>query len=295
MKKKDYLLFIFLLILAVTGLIIHFKLNLTEETIVTTAVMDSREQIELPILMYHGITENAAKVSEYTISADLFEQDLKWLKDNGFTTISIKQLINYAENGSKLPERPVLLTFDDGYCNNYAYAFPLLQKYKAKAVISVIGEESDISSGTIYRDVEHCNISWGEAAIMSQSGLVEIGNHTYQLHNSTGPRKGADKKAGESLEDYRKVLTEDIGKNQKLIQTATGKPALVFAWPLGAYPMDGSANPILKDLGFKVSLTSYQIMNTIERGNPDCLFGLKRFLRTPDFSLEKINEAGKEK
>ena len=61
MKKKDYLLFIFLLILAVTGLIIHFKLNLTEETIVTTAVMDSREQIELPILMYHGITENAQR------------------------------------------------------------------------------------------------------------------------------------------------------------------------------------------------------------------------------------------
>lgn len=290
MKKIDYLLFLFLFLLAVTGMIVHFKLNLSQETAMAAAVQDSREQVNLPILMYHGITDDPAQVKEYVISSAMLEEDLKWLKENGYTTVSIAQLADYTENGAKLPEKPILLTFDDGYCNNYTRAFPLLQKYNAKAVISVIGSESDISSSTMYRDCDHSNISWGEAAIMAGSGLIEIGSHTYDLHDNTGGRKGADKKAGESQEDYRKVLMQDLLKNQQKIKEATGQDALVFAWPLGAYPLDGSANSILKELGFKASLTSYQIMNTIEKGNPDSLYGLKRFLRTPDFSLTKIME-----
>ena len=288
MKKRDYLLLLFLCILAITGIILHLKLNFSEKSVMTAAVQDSRDQINLPVLMYHGITDNPDLVNEYLISDSMLEDDLLWLKDNGYTTISAAQLVAYVENGAKLPEKPVLLTFDDGYCNNYTLAFPLLQKYNAKAIISVIGSESDISSSTIYRDCSHSNLTWGEAAIMAGTGLVEIGNHTYDLHSNTGARKGADKKAGESQEAYRKILSEDLLTNQQRIREATGRNALVFAWPLGAYPSDGSANPILKDLGFKISLTSYQIMNTIEKGNPDSLFGLKRFLRTPEFSMEKL-------
>ncbi|MFR8854741.1 MAG: hypothetical protein ACLVHQ_07545, partial [Oscillospiraceae bacterium] len=62
----------------------------------------------------------------------------------------------------------------------------------------------------------------------------------------------------------------------------------VFAWPFGEYPMDGSANEILKNMGFKITLISYQKMNQLEKGNPDCLYGLKRFLRTPDFDMNEI-------
>ena len=288
MKKKDYILLGFLLVLALTGLAIHLKLQLHPASAAAAApVLDSRETVELPVLMYHGITDDPKKVGEYFILASALESDLAWLRDNGYTTVSMGQLMAYTESGAKLPEKPVLLTFDDGYCNNYTLAFPLLQKYNAHAVISIIGSESDISSGTIYHDGAHCNLSWGEISFLANSGLVEIGNHTYDLHSTSGPggRKGADRISGESMEAYRRALTDDLTKNQALIETATGHPSLIFAWPFGAYPTDGSANPILKDLGFKASLTSYQKMNTIERGNPDSLFSLKRFLRTPDFDL----------
>ena len=289
MKTKDILLAAFLLILAITGLYVHCKLPAAAAAAMESAVKDSRETVQLPILMYHGITGDPSKTGEYFITADTFEKDLKWLRDHGYTTISVKQLADYAKNGARLPEKPVLLTFDDGYRNNYTLAFPLLQKYNAKAVISLIGSESDLSSDTVYRGDADTggNITWGEAALMVQSGLVEIGNHTYDLHRNKGGRKGADKLKGESDESYRKVLMEDLGHNQDLIAAATGQPALLFAWPFGAWPTDGSADPILKDLGFAGSLTSYQIMNTIRRDDPDSLFGLKRFLRTPSFVLSE--------
>ena len=63
---------------------------------------------------------------------------------------------------------------------------------------------------------------------------------------------------------------------------------MIFAWPYGAYPSDGSADPILKELGFKMTLTSYQKVNTVYQGEPDSLFGLKRFLRDPGFDMEDI-------
>lgn len=252
------------------------------------AVADSRDSVHLPILMYHGITSSKAEVNEYNILDATFEADLKWLGDNGFTSISAAQLAAYGESGEALPPKPVLITFDDGYSNNYSLAFPLLQKYHMKAVMSVIGLQTDESSDDIYRDPFNCGLNWGEISIMAHSGNVEIGNHTYALHKVGAGRKGADKKKGESQEAYAGVLSADLIKIQQRISAATGAPAIIFAWPYGAYPKDGSANSILKEAGIKISLTSYQKMNLLEAGEPDALFGLKRFLRTPDFDMNKI-------
>lgn len=252
------------------------------------AVSDARNKINLPILMYHGITDESSSVSEYVILDKTFENDLKWLGKNGFTTITVKQLADYAEKGSALPDKPVLLTFDDGYANNYTFAFPLLQKYHMHAVISVIGNEVDTSSGDIYRKLSNSSLSWGEIAILASSENVEIGNHTYSLHTASKERKGADKSEGESQEEYERLLKKDLSALQKKISDAAGSAPLLFAWPYGEYPKDGSADKILKEAGLKASVTSYQKMNVIEKGNPDSLFGLKRFLRTPDFDMNKI-------
>lgn len=293
MKKENLLVIIFLLLLSMTVFFIHLQLQAVSLPVMATAVKDSRSEVALPVLMYHGITENPAEVTEYFITAAQLEGDLQWLQDHGYTTVSVQQLSNYAESGAVLPEKPVLITFDDGYCNNYTLAFPLLQKYQTRAVISLIGADTDASSSVFHAEQSACAMSWGEAEIMAKSGLIEIGSHTYDLHRNDGTaaeaanvgRKGADRIPGESFEAYRTALLADIGLSQQRIEDATGQPSIVFAWPFGAWPTDGSANPILKELGFKASLTSYQIMNTIRAGDPDSLFGLKRFLRTPEFVL----------
>ena len=92
-----------------------------------SVITDARESVQLPVLMYHGITKDPSEVSEYTISAETFESDLKWLGDNGFTTVSARQITDYVEKGTALPAKPVLITFDAGYAYNYSIAYPLLQ------------------------------------------------------------------------------------------------------------------------------------------------------------------------
>lgn len=146
MVKKHILLFLILIVLMAFSTALPYLssagvLSITDSSnnssrqvsSIIPVVSDSRDTVELPILMYHGITDVSASVDEYTILAETFENDLKWLGDNGFTSISVKQLINYVDNGSALPEKPVLITFDDGYVNNYNFALPLLEKYHMKA------------------------------------------------------------------------------------------------------------------------------------------------------------------
>jgi hypothetical protein len=131
-------------------------------------------------------------------------------------------------------------------------------------------------------------LSWEEISTLAESGLIEFANHTYALHFNDGGRKGADKLASETQSAYAKVLSDDLLLNQEKIESYASQRPLAFVWPYGAYPMDGSADEILKNLGFKISLTSYQINNTIRQGDPNSLLGLKRFLRTPDFDINKI-------
>ena len=289
MKKTDYLLLAFLLILMGTGVFSYISsCSRQVSSQMPLTLSDSRDSVDIPILMYHSISKDASGENEYTISQSRFEGDLKWLRDNGYTTIFPSQLAAYVKEGAMLPSKPVIISFDDGFANNYLYAYPLLQKYNMKAVIALIGIESDLSSGDIYRNPEYSNLTWGEVALLSQSGLIEFASHTYDLHSISGGRKGADKKPGESAADYRQVLTSDLVKNQELIESAAGRPPLTFAWPFGAYPPDRSGDPILKDVGFDITFTSYQHTSTVNRGRPESLYGLGRYLRTPSFDINKI-------
>ena len=288
MKKKDYLFLFFLVLLMGAGIISYAGSCSRQAAGRSLSLSDSRDEIDIPVLMYHSFCKDSSGENEYTISADRFEGDLKWLRDKGYTTIFPSQLISYVNEGAMLPSKPVILTFDDGFANNMLYAFPLLQKYNMKAVIALIGSESDKSSSDIYRNREHGNLNWGEVAILSQSGLIEFASHTYDLHSISQERKGADRKSGESSDQYRNILTEDLLKNQDLIEKATGSFPAAFAWPYGSYPADRIADPILRDLGFLVTFTSYQHTSGINRGEPDSLFGLGRYLRTPSFDIEKI-------
>ena len=285
--KKKIKMFIISMVIFATAMTYH---ALTSGYIVASApiITDTRQEVELPILMYHGVTDDASKVTDYTILSSDLEKDLIWLTQNGYTSVSAKQLIDYVENGAPLPAKPILLTFDDGYANNYTLAFPLLKKYNSKAIISIIGMESDISSKNASKGLKATYLSWEEISTLAESGLIEFANHTYALHFNDGGRKGADKLASETHDAYAKVLSDDLLLNQEKINSSAGQLPLAFVWPYGAYPMDGSANAILKDLGFKLSLTSYQIKNTIRQGDSDSLLGLKRFLRTPDFDISKI-------
>ena len=84
------------------------------------------EAVEVPILMYHGILKDKKLQGKYVIGPDLLESDLCYLKEHGYTAVVMQDLIDYT-NGGDLPEKPIMITFDDGYYNNYLYAFPLMK------------------------------------------------------------------------------------------------------------------------------------------------------------------------
>ena len=141
------------------------------------------EGCELPIIMYHGLLKEEARQGKYVLSPAQFESDLKYLKENGYHTVVVQDLIDYVEKGVPLPEKPVMLTFDDGYYNNYYYAFPLLEEYDAKIVISPICRYTDEYSlaAVFYRMV--C----GQAPVPAAQRIVADSNPRAKSVNGSLP------------------------------------------------------------------------------------------------------------
>lgn len=111
-------------------------------------VMAEDPGVRVPVIMYHAVMDDASRLGKYVISPEELESDFKWLSENGYTAILSEDLINYTENGAALPEKPILLTFDDGYYNNYLYAYPTAKRYGMKFVLSPIGKYADLYTET---------------------------------------------------------------------------------------------------------------------------------------------------
>ena len=111
-------------------------------------VMAEDPGVRVPVIMYHAVMDDASRLGKYVISPEELESDFKWLSENGYTAVLSEDLINYTENGAALPEKPILLTFDDGYYNNYLYAYPTAKRYGMKFVLSPIGKYADLYTET---------------------------------------------------------------------------------------------------------------------------------------------------
>jgi peptidoglycan/xylan/chitin deacetylase (PgdA/CDA1 family) len=233
--------------------------------------------------MYHFLVENRG---EHHICPDEFERDLIFLKENGYNTIGISDLTAFVYDNKPLPPNPVMLTFDDGYYNNYVYGFPLLQKYQSKAVINIIGDHTDIWTKNFYEDIQHGHITWEQIREMLDSGLVEIGNHTYSMHQNKHGRKGCTRIEGEELMTFQRLFGRDIQRLQDRMLIETGITPDAFAFPYHAVCDD--AVQVLKILGFRVIFTSAGRSNIITPGDADSLYDLYRVNRSRFRSVEQI-------
>ncbi len=266
----------------------------------TSGENNTSDSVGVPILMYHGLTNKASQVNDYFIPVDVFVSDLAYLHDNGYTAVTMTELIEfvYDETGRvTLPEKPVVLTFDDGFYNNYKYASPLLSEYGMKAVISVIGSACEKESAASYHAEDYCEVTWDQLKEMAESGLWEVQNHTWDLHESGSGsgRKGASKMEGEDSRAYQSMLTENLGKLQTRLETLTGMQPNTFTWPYGAHSEDAEASAdsvrdLLHCLGFRATLSCRSGINTVTRGDKEGLFLLRRNLRRPGVAIEGLVE-----
>ncbi|MGI5959141.1 MAG: polysaccharide deacetylase family protein [Massiliimalia sp.] len=174
----------------------------------------------VPVIMYHEfLTEedlnSGVLFDEYAIYREEFEEDLIWLKQNGYTPITTKELCDFLEGRSMLPQKPIILTIDDGKYGVYKTAYPLLKQYGMKAVLAVIGDQIQLATEDPVKRVDpqapYC--TWDEIAEMSHSGYVEIISHTYGLHVFHHEnRQGANTAEGETAGQYSSVAYKDYRK-----------------------------------------------------------------------------------
>ena len=240
------------------------------------------DAVSVPILMYHSVCPDKALAGRYIVTDDTFRSDMEYLKARGYTAVSVEQLADYVQNGTALPEKPVMITLDDGYLNNLTDALPILRDTGMRAVVSVAGAASDAPGENRDSRIAYAHLNWDEVKELSDSGIVEIENHTWNMHGDgkTG-RKGCTKMPGETDEEYRAALKADLSKLQGVLKEKTGSAPLAFTYPYGK--ISAGAEDVLKELGFKAAFTCHPEINHIVR-DPEQLFSLGRINRPSGIS-----------
>lgn len=229
---------------------------------------------EVLILMYHQVSENSSLWGDYVIPASLLKEDFEYLKNNNYTPIKIKDILDFTKGTKKLPEKAVVITFDDGQRSFLTKVVPLLEEYNYPAVVNIVGALTDLYTENGETNDKYAYLNWNDIKTLSQNPLVEIGHHSYNFH-SLGYRRGMGKIYGESNSAYSEIIKADIEKlNEKLLSNIGERPYIL------AYPY-GIRNDILleiaKDENFPVTLSCRESINKISVG--DELFELGRFNR----------------
>ncbi|MGN6713123.1 polysaccharide deacetylase family protein [Anaerocolumna jejuensis] len=302
MSNKKYLCICVILaatLIILTLPLVHFPKHTKEEATTAGAEVPAgtptgtpagvpagaEEKIYLPIIMYHDIKKNNS--GKDIINPGEFESDLKFLKNNNYTSITMQDVIDYVYEDKPLPENPIMITFDDGYLTTYRYAYPLLQEYDTKIVLSIIGKSTDDFTRVGDDHLQYAHLTWPLLDEMLESGLIEIQNHTYNLHATRAGRVGCKQKRGEALPDYEAVLTEDVMKLQQEIIDMTGITPTTFTIPYGEY--NDNTIEIIKKLGFQAALTCDYGVNKITK-DKETLYHLKRICRSHNYPMSELLE-----
>lgn len=250
------------------------------EVLQATALPDEAVSRDVPVLMWHNLAEEAS--GDMTISVDTFRAQIEALHEAGFKTVSLQQLYDYAHFGTELPEKPIVLTFDDGYFSNYEYAFPILQEYDMQATIFAIG----VSVGKdTYKDTDHAmtpHFGVDEAREMVASGLISVQSHTYDMHQwppfedgNAQVRETLLPFDGEADADYEAAVEADFAESRELLESITGQPVNALAFPEGAYVT--LTQDALRSAGAELTFTTVRAVNTVVKGLPQSLCAMPRF------------------
>lgn len=240
----------------------------------------------LPIVMYHQLTQDKSKAGKYVLTVEQFEKDLIYLKENGYSSVTVCQLLDYASGVGELSQKSVMITFDDGCEAVYAYALPLLKKYGFTAVCFAIGSVADKYSKINDHNLLYSNLTWDEIKELCDGGIIDIQSHTYDLHENSDGRSGLKKKKSETFEQYSEFLTADALKMKEKMIEYTGKVPVAIAYPFGSYSKESAA--ILKSCGIKMAFTCEEKVNVIKKAESEWLFGLGRYNRPEGINSESF-------
>lgn len=207
------------------------------------------EDNRVPILMYHKVNPNPTTGGlGLRVTPGSFERQMRYLDKNGFQTISLEHVMSHYTERKPLPPRPIVITFDDGYEDNYRYAFPILKRYNMIATIFVVADtigginEFDYKSG---HQPMNKMATWDQLKEMAAYGI------SIESHTVTHPHM-----AEVSLEQARQELVE----SKEILEKGLGRPVNYFCYPYGSYNQDVAK--LVEESGYKAAVTTVQGLAT---------------------------------
>lgn len=227
----------------------------------------------IPILMYHKVNPDPSTGGlGLRVPPDKFEWQMKYLRKNGYETVSLEDVMDHFEKGKHLPDKPIVITFDDGYKDNHQFAYPIMKKYGYTGTIFVV---SKAIGNTNFFDVEkklqpeNKIMDWHEIRELAEAGFT-IGAHTVDHpHLAEVPPE---------------VARHQIEESKRALEHGLKKPVEFFAYPYGSY--NDTVADLVKQAGYRAAVTTELGLAKAD-SNP---FKLRRIRVTGHYSNEKFIE-----
>ncbi len=212
------------------------------------------------ILCYHDIPKRLS-LDKYGVDRASFVRTIEYFRTHGYHFVGIDDILAAREGKTPLPDKAILLTFDDAYVSFYEFVFPLLEHYRIPSVLSVVSSWVDDKPPDVFHDI----MSWPQLAEVAKSDLVEIATHTHDLHkgviyNPQGNEAAAaanrlyfsQKGAYERRGAYLQRIREDLSKAKRILEFRLDTEVRAVAWPYGKYNV--LTVQLAEDLGMPISL-----------------------------------------
>jgi len=240
----------------------------------------SAAEREVVILTYHDVVEDNNELANDAVTTDHLVGHFEWLKANGYHPVSIDDLRDARDGIKSLPDKPVFLSWDDGYTSFYTYVFPLLKAYNYPAAVSIVGSwmvpgENELVQYGNKKVARNKFMSWKQLQEIHSSGLVEIASHSYNMHTDILATQLGDRipsacmkelnpktKYYETDQQYRQRIKNDLQASSDQILNRLGFRPRVMVWPYGCY--NQVAVNIAAEIGMSITLSIDPVPADIE-------------------------------
>lgn len=165
---------------------------------------------EVPILMYHVIGDDNGPMQELFVSPAVFRQQMEYLEEQGYHTITLKQLYQHWTQGQPLPPNPIVLTFDDGYRSVYEHAYPIMQQHGFVGVLFIYVNKFNYANSMTVEQLKE---------LLEQG--YELGSHTVSHLDLTRLS--------------REKLAYEVAESKKKLEEMFGEEIVSFCYPAGRY------------------------------------------------------------
>lgn len=197
----------------------------------------ARKNYVFPVLMYHSVNPEAVPENRLAVTPRAFDSQMAFLKRFHYNVLPLEDAAKLIKAKKGMPARSVAITFDDGYQDNYAYAFPILKKYNFPATVFIITQEVGRINPSGIKD----RLSWGEIKTMQDSGLITFGSHTL------GPEPLVNI---ESEEEIRR----QIFYSKKALEDKLGRSINLFSYPEGKF--NKHIRQLVIDAGYQAAVVT---------------------------------------